>query len=522
MSHRRTLEHRAAAALSVAALGATALAPYAQATPLSSAAPATSRPGHTAVLSARCLDRTVPLTVEEQRLAARMPDPAAPSRLSRMPFAQEMIAGGGFERVAPQVVDRLCRTRDARAARRLAEQEGRALWQAAVRRVQSMGAVRGSLPRSDDRPLYWTRLQVTAALRQWRPRGGVTAAEREQIIETFEKASRGMTDISYPAGPRVARVLASGFDPYTLDGGDAGDVPGAAGNNIRHGNPSGATALAIDGTTRVGADGRRQVVHAYVLPVNYTEFAAGWIEDTVGPHMKPGPRALTSSFTISQGREGQFDLEVWNGRYHGVSAGNDGSWPCRPVGGVPQLAINNPGCNTQPPARWGNPRVFDLFDPPQWTTASLPFQRMIDGGTGANLTPPPGAPWTAGQGFPVIRNTSFTEFPRCDSPERVTRNAAPDGGMQPSQPGTPPSQGSCAYAGGGGTYLSNESGYRNTLLRDRLGRDIPAGHIHTPIMQHFEEGNRFAPSDPTFDAWRRVIVAQTAALVRTGAERAGR
>ena len=85
------------------------------------------------------------------------------------------------------------------------------------------GTVRGSLPRSDDRPLYWARLQVTAALRQWRPRGGVTAAEREQIIETFEKASRGMTDISSPAGPRVARVLASGFDPYTLDGGDAGE-----------------------------------------------------------------------------------------------------------------------------------------------------------------------------------------------------------------------------------------------------------------------------------------------------------
>ncbi|WP_286960721.1 MULTISPECIES: hypothetical protein [Arsenicicoccus] len=96
MSHRRTLENRAAAALSVAALGATALAPYAQATPVDHVAPAASRPTTKAVLTARCLDRTVPLTVEEKRLAARLPDPAAPSRLSRMTFAQDMIAGGGL------------------------------------------------------------------------------------------------------------------------------------------------------------------------------------------------------------------------------------------------------------------------------------------------------------------------------------------------------------------------------------------------------------------------------------------
>lgn len=509
MTHRRV-----AVLLSTAA--AVALAAPASAAHASSPTP-TTRPG-SGVLRAACLDASAPLSVEERRLDARLPDPADPSRLTATSFAQDVIVGGGFEDVAPRLVGMMCGAHDSRRAQVVAEREGRRLWKAAVARVQSTGSVRGTLPRSDDRPLYWTRLQVTAALRQWQPRGGLTAAERERIIETFEKASRGITDISYPAGERFARVMVSGFDPYTLDGGDAGTATGAAGNNIRHGNPSGATALAVDGTTHVGKDGRRQVINAYLLPVNYTEFTAGWIEDTVGPHMRPGRKALTASITVSQGREGRFDLEVWNGRYHGVSAGNDGSRPCRPIDGVPQIAKNSPGCNTTVVPRWGGPRVFDLHNPPQWTTSTLPFARMAEAGTGADLAPPPGAQWAEGEGFPIIRNTEYTEFPNCDSPERVTRNAAPTGTTTPVQPGTPPSKDSCAYAGSGGTYLSNESGYRNTLLRDRLGRDIPAGHIHTPIMQHFEKTNLYAPSDASFDAWRQVIVRQTAALVHAAAE----
>ncbi|GMA87155.1 hypothetical protein GCM10025868_24050 [Angustibacter aerolatus] len=59
-----------------------------------------------------------------------------------------------------------------------------------------------------------------------------------------------------------------------------------------------------------------------------------------------------------------------------------------------------------------------------------------------------------------------------------------------------------------GNYLSNESAYRNTLLRDRLNLDIPAGHIHTPGMQVFDQGDLYQVSDATFDAWRLAIVRQ--------------
>ena len=77
-----------------------------------------------------------------------------------------------------------------------------------------------------------------------------------------------------PRGKGVKRVIMSGFDPYTLDGGTTGRAPGTVGNNIRHGNPSGATALALDGTTYRTKDGRIAHIEAYTLPVNYPRVPA--------------------------------------------------------------------------------------------------------------------------------------------------------------------------------------------------------------------------------------------------------
>ena len=99
----------------------------------------------------------------------------------------------------------------------------------------------------------------------------------------------------------------------------------------------------------------------------------------------------------------------------------------------------------------------------------------------------------------------------CASPARQTFNSPPSVTYPPATPPVPPADGSCSYSGGGGNYLSNESAYRNTLLRDRAGLDIPAGHIHTPDMQHFETD--YNPSDATFDAWRLAISQQARNLV---------
>ncbi|MEV4755841.1 hypothetical protein AB0J86_12115 [Micromonospora sp. NPDC049559] len=503
---RKPTPRRGAAGVFALALLATGTVGLAAATP----AAATGR--HT-----DCLDQSAPLSVEENRLSFTLPDNANPAVLQPKPYAQQMIEGAGFQDFGPALVDRLCRTTSLGAATKLVEQRGEQLWQAAVRRAQHRGPVKGNLPYSDDRPLYWTRLQSTAALRQWTPRFRLSTAERTALITTFDRASRGMFDIDFPAGKSVLRVIISGFDPYTLDGGTAGTAPGSVGNNIRHGNPSGATALSLDGTTYRTESGKIAYVQAYTLPVNYPEFERGYLEDTVGPFMKPGPRRVDASITVSQAGGAVFNLEQWNGRYHGVSLGNDNYRGCPAVNGVPQLPGDNHACNSVVVPRWGGPTEFSLTNPPQWTTATLPVAQMIAANTGADVPRPPGDTWPdPSVAFGVVWHTNYTEFPDCGSTERVTRNNPPPTEFPPPTAPIPPDPGSCSYSGGGGNYLSNESAYRNTLLRDRMGLDIPAGHIHTPDMQHFETD--FNPSDATFDAWRKAIVAQGQNLIHAVAD----
>ena len=522
---RRTPFPRATAATAMASAAALVAATF-LGTPAAQAAdgekvPETAVVRGAPILTAGCLDRGVPLTIEERRLVGTLPRNDDPSRLQAKPFAQQMIEGAGFQRFGPAVVAQLCGARSLAQAQNIARVQGRLLWKAAVARAQGKpGAVRGSLPASDDRPLYWTRLQATAAFRQWQPAFAVSATERAALITRFDRAAHGMTDIDFPTARGTKRVLMSGFDPYTLDEGETGPAAGSVGNNIRHGNPSGAIALSLDGTTYRASNGTTQVVQAYTLPVNFTEFAAGYLEDTVGPWMRPGPKRVTASLTVSQAGGSQFNLEQFNARYHGTFPGNDLSLPCQLIGEVAQKAIDNPGCNTEVVPRWGGPTELDLRNPPQWTTASLPIAAMIRARTGRDVPRPPGDTWPdRSVAFGVVWNTSFTEFPSCASSVRRSVNTPAPVAYPPATAPTAPSARGCSYSGGGGNYLSNESAYRNTLLRDRFGLTIPAGHIHTPGMQVFDRGDRFDVTDRTFDAWRRAIVAQTQQLVHVvGAE----
>lgn len=245
--------------------------------------------------------------------------------------------------------------------------------------------------------------------------------------------------------------------------------------------------------------------------MNYPEFERGYLEDTVGPFMEPGDERLDASITMSQAGGSRFALEQWNGRYHGDVAGNDGFAPCPPAGlsGTPQLAKDNPGCNTQVPERWGGGET--LTDPPQWTASTLPIEEMIAARTGSDVPRPPGDDWEdESVAFGVLWNTNYTYFPDCESADLGDAFQREDTYPPAVEPTAPP-QDSCARSGGGGAYLSNESGYRNTLLRDRAGLDIPAGHIHTPDMQHFD--TEFAATDATFEAWRDAIVAQSRQLI---------
>ncbi|QKW41625.1 pyroglutamyl-peptidase I family protein [Streptomyces microflavus] len=375
-------------------------------------------------------------TVEEQRL-----DRAAP---------QEILRGSGFDALAPRFAHALEGSRSYAQAERAVTRHASALWRRAVDRAQGRGTVTGDLSRGDDRPLYWARLALSRELRAWTPRFGLDDRRRKALHTALETSSRGQDDIRYP-GRQVKRVLVTGFDPFTLD------------RDVRIGNPSGASALALDGTLVQTAQGPARI-EAVVFPVRWTDFAEGAVERALArqlPH-------LDLFTTISQGRQGRFDVERTNGAWRGGFPDNENL------------------------ARTGTVPVTDPASQPQWTSTTLPYRQLTEANTGR---------------FPVYDNTSVTEIP-AGATQPVTR---PEG----------PTPGSMARAGGGGDYLSNEIAYRVTLLRDRLGLSkLPGGHLHTPVLQ-FGAGNDNPATgqvtDPEFERNRSDIVRQVRALVRTAA-----
>jgi pyrrolidone-carboxylate peptidase len=322
-----------------------------------------------------------------------------------------------------------------------------------VDRAQGRGPAGGDLSRDDDRPLYWARLGMTREVRQWEPDFGLTDAQRAHLLDDLERNSRGENAIRYPHGQGVKRILVTGFDPFTLD------------RDVRISNPSGATALALDGTTIQTADGPARVETA-VFPVRWQDFADGTVERTLRPYL-PHVDLFT---TISQGRVGRFDVERTNGAWRGGYPDN----------------LNLSVTGTVP--------VSDPASQPQWTSTTLPYQAIVAANTGR---------------FPVYDNTSVTEIPA--------------GGTDPVVRADGPTPGSTARAGGGGNYLSNEIAYRATLLRDRLGLhgSLPGGHVHTPVLE-FGAGNTDPATgtvtDSEFVQNRLDIIAQVRAILTVAAD----
>ncbi|MEV6398371.1 pyroglutamyl peptidase [Streptomyces sp. NPDC051907] len=378
----------------------------------------------------------LPPTVEEQRLGRAAP--------------QEILRRSGFDAVAPRLQRELGRARSYEQAERAVVRHGARLWEQAVDRAQGRGPAGGDLSRDDDRPLYWARLALTSELRQWEPEFGLSPDQRARLLDRLERGSRGQDAMDFPAGKGVKRIVMTGFDPFTLD------------RDVRISNPSGATALALDGTWIRTADGQRARIETAVFPVRWQDFADGTVERTLRGRL-PEADLFT---TVSQGRVGRVDVERFNGAWRGGFGDNENV------------------------SRTGTVPVSDPASQPQWTATSLPYQAIVAAQTGR---------------FPVYDNTSVTEIPAGGS----TPVVRPEG----------PTAGSTARAGGGGDYLSNEIAYRATLLRDRLGLKIPGGHVHTPVLQ-FGAGNTTEITDPDFVRNRLDIIAQVREIIRVAADNA--
>ncbi|MFI6575999.1 pyroglutamyl peptidase [Nocardiopsis sp. NPDC050513] len=326
---------------------------------------------------------------------------------AELPEPRRILARSGFDAAEPLFAADLADSADVGQAREAVAAHASRLWTEATR------AEAGD---TDDRPLYWARLLLSARLRAWRPGFALADGQRADLLRLLEWESRGFADIDFPPGERWLRLVVTGFDPFRLD------------EDVACSNPSGAAALDVHGWTFPVGD-RTAVVRAAIFPVRWSDFDEGVVERALGRHHT----AADAVVTLSRGRPDRFDLEVWNGVWRG--------------GGTDNVGRTGTGRAPVPGSR-----------APEWTRSSLPCARIAD---------------TVSGRYPVVANTEVVEVP-AGSRAEVRR---PQG----------PTAGSSARAGGGGDYLSNEIAYRNTLLRDRSGRSIPAGHVHLPGTRSPEE-----------------------------------
>jgi pyrrolidone-carboxylate peptidase len=408
---------------------------------LSTVLTATPAPAAVAVRTT-CFDPAVTGTVEEQRLDNGIAGgPSVPAQI---------LARSGFDKQVKLFNHLLCAAPNKLAARLVVRAQAEALWRTATHRAQHQQTA-PALPATDDRGLYWARISMALALRQWQPSFSLSTADRAELIRSLEYSSRGITSTRF--SPGVRKILVTGFDPFTLDA------------DIRIGNPSGENALSLDGQRwRVG--GTTYEIQTVVFPVRYTDFDQNMVEHALAPHYRPGPQHADLVMTASQGRVGIFDLEVFNGRRRSVSSigDNNNLWG----GGTINAPVVSP---SMPPG-------------PEWLTTSLPTARMSQ----ADVAP-----------FRTRVNTSVLEIPA--------------GETLPVRRPLGPTEGSIASEGAGGGYLSNEVAYRNTLQRDLLDPLMPAGHLHVPVLQ-FDVANTTEITDPTYEANRDAIVRGAHAVLR--------
>lgn len=296
---------------------------------------------------------------------------------------------------------------------RRADTSGNKLWQNASNKIRKTGNY-------DDRALYWSRLNIVRWLRNATFSFELSDAERNQVIAKFEHASRGFNDLVLDTGS-TKQVLITGFDPFGLD------------NNIKQMNPSGITALMLDGRT-IDCHGVNTHIEAITAPVRFHDFDDGFIETNLTPVFNN--HAVDMIATVSMGRSA-IDLEHFPGGRR-----SSGSYPDND--GITQGSFSEP----LPFTLNGSP-----LGGPEFVESSLPINAMLN----------------------------------VQSPYTVNDNRwvyTLNGWMQPTTLNDV--QGQIAVEGTGGGYLSNEISYRTLLLKQRLNSAIPVGHIHTPALYRFD------------------------------------
>lgn len=400
-------------------------------------------------------------------VARRIPrcTPTETTEEARLPEATGAGLAGTHTGPVQALERALRRSGSQAAASRAVTAAGRALWDEATALARSGAAD------SDDRVLYWARLEMARVVRTVEPawlrpptsNPDQARRARAALLEALERSSRGMDSAAFEqrGDGDVKRIVVAGFDPFQL------------GASIERSNPSAAAALALDNELLRGPDGTSARVQAAVFPVRYADFDAGVAERFFRPFLG-GRRPAHMIVTISMGGSADFELEEYAGGRRSVASGEFENLGIA-GGGTPRAPRAIPGASSS--AEFLHTNVPD---------ATLGAMRGAVGRSDA-----------------VDGERNVEEIPAGAS-DPVT---APGG----------PTPGSTAVAGSGGGFLSNEIYYRVASLQvaeqGAEGPETPTTlvvHLHTPLLE--------APTDDTRATYaerRHELAAQARRIIES-------
>jgi pyrrolidone-carboxylate peptidase len=305
------------------------------------------------------------------------------------------------------------------AAKQLLANLGDDLWFFAKHQAQTGKIV-------DDRPLYWTRLALKSFIRK--TPHSFSESQLIALLEVLETRSRGYSELEF-SQKTDKRLLLTGFDPFLLD------------KNIKQSNPSGLTALLLDGVVIEYYQADKKItaeINTAMIPVRFEDFDQGEIESLLAPFYATDKVDMIA--TLSMGRS-DFDLEHFPGLRRSATAPDN--------------------LNIFTGANKHNPLIPNLSAAPlngkEFVEFSLPYKAMIKAKGSYKINDNRGVTFlTEGRAKDIIVS---------DISELADKTSV---------------------QGGGGGYLSNEISYRSIVLRDKLGSTIPTGHIHTPRISNFD------------------------------------
>jgi len=342
------------------------------------------------------------LTIEEMRL---------PNAVVAMPELESYFNGSMFKDQWSHIIE-------FSIAQRAMAQLGDEIWQHSKVQVQTGKVV-------DDRLLYWTRLAFKRFIKQ--SPSVFSGSQLNALLEVFETSSRGYNDMGF-SHDTDKKILLTGFDPFLLD------------RNLKQSNPSGLTALLLDGVVIEYQQGDKKItaeINTAMIPVRFEDFDQGEIESLLAPFYLENRVDMIA--TISMGRS-NFDLEHFPGLRRSSNAPDN-------LNVYTGATLDNPII----PSLSGVALISEEF-----VEYSLPFQTMM----------------RAKGYYKVNDNRGVTILTLGKAHEIIAVNLAE-------------LTDKISVQGGGGGYLSNEISYRSIRLRNMLKSNIPTGHIHTPSINDF-------------------------------------